>query len=245
MKLTVKKFGELTGVSVRTLHHYDAIGLLSPDFTDPQTGYRYYGEQALRRMQAILFYRELDFPLQTIGELLASPQYDTQAALREQKRLLLLKKQRLERVIAALEWAEKGESMDFQAFDNSQMEAYKEEVRQRWGATAAYAESATRTAAYTAADWHDLQQGMEVILADFAAAKAAGEVADGEIAEGLAARLQAFITDTQYTCTDEILLGLGEMYVADERFTANIDRHGAGTAAYIREAIRHFCGENQ
>ncbi len=95
MKVSVKKFADWVGVSVRTLHYYDEIGLLSPDDTDETTGYRYYGENAFSRMQEILFYRELDFSLKEIAEMLASPSYDKQKALRGQRELLLLKKERL------------------------------------------------------------------------------------------------------------------------------------------------------
>lgn len=110
MKLQIKEFAVLTGVSVRTLHYYDEIGLLKPSFVDEQNGYRFYDETSLERMQEILFYRELDFSLKSIGEILASPNYDKQKAFAEQKRLLTIKKERLERLIAALEQAEKEES---------------------------------------------------------------------------------------------------------------------------------------
>ena len=109
MKLQIKEFAGLTGVSVRTLHYYDEIGLLKPGFVDEQNGYRFYDEASLERMQEILFYRELDFSLKSIAELLASPNYNKQKALAKQKQLLTLKRERLTRLIAALEQAEKGE----------------------------------------------------------------------------------------------------------------------------------------
>ena len=109
MKMQIKEFAKISGVSVRTLHYYDEIGLLKPAFVDGQNGYRFYDEASLERMQEILFCRELDFPLKSITEILASPNYDKQKALAEQKRLLTLKKDRLERLIVALEQAEKGE----------------------------------------------------------------------------------------------------------------------------------------
>ena len=118
MNMQIKEFARLTGVSVRTLHYYDEIGLLKPACVDAHTGYRYYDEHSLLRMQEILFYRELDFSLKSISEILSSPNYDKQMALREQKKLLTLKKERLERLIAAIDSAAKGETV-MDVFDNS------------------------------------------------------------------------------------------------------------------------------
>ena len=121
MKMLIKEFADFTGVSVRTLHYYDEIGLLTPSYVDEQTGYRYYDGICLERMQEILFYRELDFPLKNICELLSSPGYDKQKALEQQKRLLVLKKERLERLIDALDSAKRGEYV-MTAFDNKEYE---------------------------------------------------------------------------------------------------------------------------
>ena len=137
MKMQIKEFAEFTGVSVRTLHYYDEIGLLVPAHIDECTGYRYYDETSLLRMQEILFYRELDFSLKCIGELLSSPNYDKSKALREQKHLLILKKERLERLISAIDGAVKGDNI-MSAFDNSEFEKYKAEAKERWGKTDAY-----------------------------------------------------------------------------------------------------------
>ena len=143
MKLRVREFARLAGVSVRTLHYYDEIGLLKPAEVSEGNGYRLYDENSLLRMQEIRFYRELDFPLKSILELLSSPNYDRTAVLTEQKRLLTLKKERLERLISALDDAVKGEIV-MDAFDNSKFEEYREEVKERWGGTGAYAEFARR-----------------------------------------------------------------------------------------------------
>ena len=121
MKMQINEFAKLAGVSVRTLHYYDEIGLLKPAFVDEQNGYRFYDEISLERMQEILFYRELDFELKSIAEILSSPDYDKQKALAEQRKLLILKKERLERIIAALDSAEKGK-ITMSAFDNSDYE---------------------------------------------------------------------------------------------------------------------------
>ena len=137
MKMLIKEFAEFTGVSVRTLHYYDEIGLLTPAFVDRTTGYRFYDEKSILRMQEILFYRELDFSLKSIGEILSSPNYDKHKALNQQKRLLALKKERLERLMSAIDSAAKGENV-MKAFDNSEFEKYKAEAKEKWGQTDAY-----------------------------------------------------------------------------------------------------------
>ena len=130
--MQIKEFAEFTGVSVRTLHYYDEIGLLAPAFVDKTTGYRFYDENSFLRMQEILFYRELDFSLKSIREILSSPNYNKSKALNEQKQLLMLKKERLERLISAIEGAMKGENV-MTAFDNSEFEKYKFVVKEKWG----------------------------------------------------------------------------------------------------------------
>ena len=137
MKMLIKEFADFTGVSVRTLHYYDEIGLLLPAVVDRYTGYRFYDENSLLRMQEILFYRELDFSLKSIGEILSSPNYDKSKALKEQKQLLILKKERLERLISAIDSAVKGENV-MKAFDNSEFEKHKAEAKEKWGKTDAY-----------------------------------------------------------------------------------------------------------
>ena len=241
MKLQIKEFAELTGVSVRTLHYYDEIGLLKPSFVDEQNGYRFYNEASLERMQEILFYREMDFSLRSIGELLASPTYDKQKALAEQKQLLILKKARLERLIIALEEAEKG-VITMNAFDNSEYETarqqYEDEAKQRWGTTDAYKESQTKTADYSKDKWNGVLAGMNDIFAEFASCKNCGGSTADETAQRLVRKLQDYITANFYHCTDEILAGLGQMYVCDERFKNNIDSNGEGTAEFVSEAIK-------
>ena len=237
MKLLIKEFAELTGVSVRTLHYYDEIGLLQPACVDRSNGYRFYDETSLLRMQQILFYRELDFSLKSIAEILSSPNYDKDLALTQQKQLLLLKKERLERLISAIDDAMKGANV-MCAFDNKEFEQYKAEAKQRWGSTDAYREYEAREQSpqtqQSAAD------GMDVIFAEFACCMKNGEAAESAAAQDLVEKLQQHITDHFYTCTPQILASLGQMYVADERFQANIDKHGVGTAAFASAAIAHY-----
>lgn len=245
MKLHVREFAKLTGVSVRTLHFYDEIGLLKPSSVDEQNGYRFYDECSLTRMQEILFYRELDFPLKEIRMILSSPDYDKQNALKEQKRLLTLKKERLERLISALDGAMKGEIVNMNVFDNSEFEAkreeYAKEAKEKWGDTAAYKESAEKTAEYSADMWEQVNSVMNDRIAEFADFKRKGFAPDSKQAQALAKNWQDFITENYYTCTKEILASLGDMYVADQRFLKNIDRHGNGTARFMSDAIKAYC----
>lgn len=230
--MQIREFSRLTGVSVRTLHYYDQIGLLRPARVDKDSGYRYYDEASLLRMQQILFYRELDFSLKDICRILSSPNFDAQQALAEQRQLLSLKKQRLERLIAAIDDHVKGE-INMHAFDNREFEQYREEVKEKWGHTQAYAEYQQKGKQ----DYNALTAGMDAIMAEFAACRQNGYAPASAEAQALVKKLQGYITENFYNCTDAILAGLGEMYVADDRFRANIDRHGDGTAEFIRQAI--------
>ena len=243
MKMQINEFAKLTGVSVRTLHYYDEIGLLKPAFADVQNGYRFYDEKSISRMQEILFYRELDFPLKAISEILSSPDYDKKKALAEQRKLLILKKERLERIIDALDGAEKGKII-MTAFDNNYEAArkqYEAEAKERFGNTDAYKEHTQKTANYTKDIWQSVNDGLTLVFAEFSECMKSGNSADSNEAQDLVKKLQNYITDNYYTCSKEILAGLGQMYVADERFKANIDKQGEGTAEFVSSAIEIFC----
>ena len=243
MKMHIKEFAKLTSVSVRTLHYYDEIGLLKPAFVDEQNGYRFYDENSLLRMQEILFYRELDFPLKSILEILSSPDYDKQKALVEQRKLLKLKKERLERIIDALDGATKGK-VTMAAFENSDYETarkqYEVEAKQRWGETDAYKEHAEKTVNYTKDKMQGVNDGLMAIFEKFADCMKNGNTADSDEAQLLVKGLQNYITENYYTCTNQILAGLGQMYVADERFKTNIDKYGSGTAEFASKAIESY-----
>ena len=244
MKMHIKEFSELCGVSVRTLHYYDEIGLLKPAFVDEQNGYRFYDEKSLERIQEILFYRELDFSLKSISEILSSPDYDKQKALKEQRKLLILKKQRLERIIDALDDAEKGK-ITMNAFDNNDFDTarkqYEAEAKERWGKTDAYKEHEQKTADYSKDKWQQVNDGLNAVLAQFADCLQSGQAPDSNEAQALVKELQSYITENYYTCGNDILKGLGQMYVADERFKNNIDKHATGTADFISKAIEFYC----
>ena len=245
MKYQIKEFAKLTDVSVRTLHYYDETGLLKPAFVDEQNGYRFYDENSLARMQEILFYRELDFPLKDILKILSSPDYDRKKALEAQKELMILKKIRIEKLISALDDAVKGVKINMKVFDNSEFEEkreeYAREAKEKWGNTEAYSEFEKKTGSFSTDDIRSLATGIDEVMAEFAECMKNGSAPDSAEAKGLVRKLQNYITETSYTCTDEILAGLGQMYTADERFIKNIDRHGEGTAQFISDAIDKYC----
>ena len=239
MKMPIKEFARLSGVSVRTLHYYDQIGLLRPAAVDAQTGYRFYDETSLLRMQEVLFYRELDFPLKSIAEILASPHYNKEEALEEQRKLLTLKKERLERLIGAIDGALKGENV-MKAFDNSKMDQYLSKAKERWGKTEAWQEYEEKSVGRTAETERDLGEQLMDIFAQLGALR--GQEPGSESVQQVVAALQQFITENYYTCTKEILRNLGQMYTMVGSMKDNIDaRGGAGTAELAQKAIEIYC----
>ena len=237
---TVKEVSRMTGVSVRTLHHYDAIGLLKPTAVTG-AGYRLYDDAALSRLQNILLFRELQFPLKEIKVILDSPDFDPAAALEQQIRLLELQYRHIGDMIAfARALQKKGEViMDFKPFDTSEMEQYKAEAKAKWGTTSAYREFAQKDAAGFAQSGRELME----LLAGFGAMRQLPP--DAPAVQEKTAALQAFITEHYYTCTGEVLHSLGQMYTEDERFRRNIDQAGGeGTAAFVRQAIEAYCARN-
>ncbi len=243
MRLSIGSLSKLSGVSIRALHHYDQIGLLQPSEV-AESGYRYYDDAAIERLWQILFYRELDFPLAEIGEILDSPSFDRNRALTEHRNLLTQKRERLDRLIELVSNAMKGEqNMEFKPFDTSEIDAlreqYAEEAKARWGNTDAYRESTKRATQWTEADKKRMEAESGEIFSGFAALVGT-DPADARV-QALVARWKAFISQSYYNCTNEILAGLGQMYIADERFMKNIDKFGAGTAKLMSDAIAVYC----
>lgn len=240
---TVKQVSALTGISVRTLHYYDEIGLLVPT-TNTQSGYRLYDDHAIARLQQILFYKELDFPLSEIRQILDSPAFDSQKALEQQKNLLIMKRDRLNNLISLVDDVMKGENkMSFQEFDMKKIEAtreaYAKEAKERWGKTEAYAESERKTKGYSKEDWKRITEEAENIYRGFVDKMDAAP--DSPEVQELVQQWQNHITKNYYPCSKEILAGLGEMYVSDPRFIQNIDQHKGGLAQFMHDAIQIFC----
>lgn len=241
---TVREMSRLTGVSVRTLHHYDAIGLLKPSQISP-AGYRLYDSDALARLQSILLFRELRFPLKEIKAMLDKPDFDPREALEQQIKLLELQAAHLQTLIRfAREVQRKGvEQMDFHAFNREELDRYTQEVRERWGATQAYAEFAEKSRGLSQGQ---REEAVAQLLSRFAwlgALRDQHSPADPAVQEALS-DLQAFITEHYYHCTNEILQGLGKMYVCDDRMKHTIDQAGGdGTAEFVHSAIEACCAE--
>lgn len=238
---TVKEVSNITGVSVRTLHHYDAIGLLKPTRMT-EAGYRLYDDTALRRLQTILLFRHLQFPLKEIKEILDSPGFEPKEALAQQIHLLELQRQHLDALIAHARQIQKTGviTMDFSAFDTTEMDKYAREAKARWGKTEAYREFEQKTAVQTPAQMQETGNALMVIFAQFGAIRHT-DPASGE-AQALVAKLQGFITEHYYTCTKQILRGLGQMYIAGDSMTENIDHAGGeGTAEFANQAIEIYC----
>lgn len=237
--MTIQEVSKLAGISVRALHYYDAIGLLPPTKLT-EAGYRLYDDTAIARLQSILLFRELEFPLKDIKRILDDPNFDQTDALADQIKLLELRQERLGRLISlARETLETGVTpMKFNAFDKTEQEKFAAEVKEKWGHTAAYREYRRREEDGTTGDSTDLMN----CFAKLGKLKRLDPAAPES--QAAVRELQQFITDHFYTCTPEILAGLGEMYVADERFRQNIDKAGGeGTAEFAAQAIGVYCGK--
>ncbi|MDE7249118.1 MAG: MerR family transcriptional regulator [Lachnospiraceae bacterium] len=242
---TVKEVSRLTGVSVRTLHHYDAIGVCKPSKVT-EAGYRLYDDTALERLQAVLLFRELQFPLKEIREMLDSPIFDPKEALDQQIRLLELQKKHIEQLISfACEIKDKGvKEMNFDAFDKTEVDQYAAEVKERWGNTKAYKQWEERAGKKTSDELRESNAGLMALFAEIGERKELPP--EDESVQQKIEELQKFITDNYYTCTDEILSGLGQMYVNDERMKCNIDKAGGeGTAEFTSRAISIYLSKKK
>ena len=238
---TVKEVSKLTGVSVRTLHHYDEVGLLKPTKVT-QAGYRLYDDGSLRRLHTILLLKELQFSLKDIRAILDAPGFDPMKALSQQIELLELQRQHLTELIAHARQIQKTGviPMDFSSFDTAKIDRYAAEAKEKWGKTDAYKEYDAKTAGQ---DKSQIQATGDKLMDIF---RQFGEIrhlspACAE-AQALVEKLQSFITDNYYTCTKQILFGLGQMYAAGDEMNENIDKAGGeGTGAFARDAIIHYC----
>lgn len=243
--ITVCEASRISGVSIRTLHYYDKLGLL-PAAKVTEAGYRLYDQAALERLQIILLFRELEFPLKEIGRILDSTDFDRNRALEQQIQLLELKKERLEKIIGLAKKMKTtgGEHMSFQEFDDGKIKEYEKRAKESWGHTEAYREYEKKAEGRTVQEQKKLGIEMMRIFEEI------GQIREQEpdCAEALALvkKLQEYISEHYYSCSNDILLSLGEMYVAGGAFTDNIDRAGGkGTAAFADRAIRAYCGKGQ
>ncbi|MER5744234.1 MerR family transcriptional regulator [Streptomyces sp. NPDC002225] len=244
MEYSVGQVAGFAGVTVRTLHHYDGIGLLSPTGRS-RAGHRRYGDGDLDRLQQILFYRELGFPLDEIAVLLDDPGADPQQHLRRQHRLLTERIAELRKMAEAVEKTMEARKMGinltpeekFEVFGDKDPEAHAEEAERRWGGTAAYAESQRRAARYTKDDWKRMKAEVDEWTAAYVALMEAGEPATGERAMDLAEAHRHHVTGWFHECGVEMHRGLAEMYVSDPRFRAFYDGMRPGLAEHLWDAI--------
>jgi DNA-binding transcriptional MerR regulator len=242
--MSVGRLSKLTGVTIRTLHHYDQIGLLPPSDRS-ESGYRLYNAGDLERLHRILFYRELGFALDAIAELLSEPQVSAIDHLRRQRELLNGRIARLQAMAAAVDRELEAQQMGieltpeerFELFGDGYSDELAAEAEQRWGDTEAWQESQRRTSQYSKDDWRQMKAESGRIEQGFVEAKTAGQAPQSAVAMDLAERHRAQITQWFYDCPPEAHSGLGRMYVADERFTAYYEKLAPGLAAYVSAAI--------
>ncbi|MGC4805104.1 MerR family transcriptional regulator [Micromonospora sp. DT233] len=244
MAYTVGQVAKAAGVTVRTLHHYDEIGLLSPSGRT-SAGYRRYDDADLDRLQLVRYYRELDFPLEEITAILDDPAADPAAHLRRQHELLNGRIGRLQEMVAAIELAMEARRMNirltpqerFEVFGDFDPDAHSAEAQQRWGDGEAYRESSRRTAGYAKEDWLRIKADNEDWGRRIGAVLDSGAPADGPEAMALAEEHRQLISRWFYDCSYEIHTGLADMYLADDRFTAHYENIHPGLTAYLNEAI--------
>ena len=241
---TVGEVARLSRVSVRTLHHYDEIGLLVPSGRSPG-GYRLYSARDLRRLQQILLYRELEFGLDEIAGMLADPGTDTDDHLRRQHRLMRARRDRVIALLGAIEKEMEARKMgmaltpeeQFELFGTDNMDEVTAEAEERWGDTDAWRESRRRSAAYTKEDWVTIKAEADADIAGFADAIRAGEPPTGTTAMDLAEEHRQHLGRWFYDCGYGMHRGLAELYVSDPRYMASYDEIEPGFSQYVHDAI--------
>lgn len=250
----------MAGVSVRTLHYYDQIELLKPSFIS-ENGYRHYGESELMLLQQILFFRELEFPLDKIKEIINNPKFDMLLAMADHKELLKIKKRRIEDLLQTVDktilklkkdsppsliradaMEGTGETVEdkelFESFSEEKMEEYKREAEARWGNTEAYKQSQARIKSWTKKDIKKVSKEWADIAKSYA-----DNMDKGFDSSEVQAIVQTHWDQINkfYDCTTEIFCGLGDMYVNDERFARNYNKFHPGLANFVRDAMHYYC----
>jgi len=239
--MTVNEVSKLTGVSIRTLQYYDTIGLLPPtEYTE--AGYRLYDDTAMERLQQILLFKELEFPLKEIKTIIDAPNFDRNKALEQQIELLTMKKEHLENLI---NFARKIKTtgvnkMDFNVFDTTKMDEYARKAKEQWGETSEYKEYKEKASNQSSDTQKIAWQNLMLIFVEFGKMK--DKNPDNEAVQFQVKKLQDYISEHFYKCSKEILKGLGAMYASGGEFTENIDRAaGIGTAVFAAKAIEIYC----
>lgn len=249
MSYTIKQLARSAGVTVRTLHYYDEIGLLKPSFIK-ENGYRYYEERDAVRLQQILFFRELDFALEDIVQIINAPGYQMLKALADQKRLLEMKRSRLDDLLETIQKTmiklKEGESMSneerFAAFANDQLEQYKDEVKARWGETEAYKQWAERSKRWTKADLQRINEEGQAIILALAQGMEKG-VAHAEV-QAQVERYHHYLNQF-FDCPYQMYRNFGKMYAEDARFAKNFNKVAPHLAEFMRDAIAYYCDQHE
>lgn len=242
--MTVHEVSKLSGISIRTLQYYDSIGLLKPaDYTE--AGYRLYDDASLEKLQIILLFRELEFPLKDIKKLIENPNFDTGKALDQQMRLLELRREHIDNLLNLAKGLKKRGAdnlMDFSAFDKKKIEQYAEEAKRTWGDTDAYKEYAAKAKDRTPEESFNIGKDLMKIFTEFGGMKDLPP--ESEEVQKQVKKLQDYITEHMYTCTKEILSQLGSAYSAGGEMNENIDKAGGpGTGVFADKAIQIYCSK--
>ena len=239
--MTVNEVSKLTGVSIRTLQYYDSIGLLKPsEYT--ASGYRLYDDASLERLQQILLFKELEFPLKEIKMIIDAPNFDRSRALEQQIELLTMKKEHLENLIHFARGIKMlgVKKMDFTVFDTRKLDEYSKRAKEQWGKSSEYKEFEEKAKNWTDEDQQSIMHDFMQIFAEFGQMMAL-EPSAGNV-QLQVKKLQDYISEHFYHCTKEILNGLGKMYAGGGEFTENIDKVGGeGTAEFTAKAIEIYC----
>lgn len=242
--MIVNEVSRLTGVSIRALQYYDKIGLLPPaDYTE--VGYRLYDDETLQKLQIILLFRELEFPLKDIRRIIESPVFDREKALEQQIHILELKKEHIENLIDLARGVKKSgvkDMTDFTAFDTAKIDDYIAKAREYWGDTAAFKEFEEKNADRTSEENAGINTELMKIFAQFGGMKDM-DPASPKVQKQVK-KLQDYITDKFYKCTNTILSSLGHAYSAEGEMNRNIDKAGGkGTGEFVDKAIQIYCSK--
>lgn len=245
MSYTVKQLAKLAGITVRTLHHYDAIGLLKPQ-VNPSNRYRLYGDEDVAYLQQILFFRELEFSLEEIKRIMEAPEYDSRQALQEQKKLLELRKERLERLLETIEQTMQTKGGDhmsnddkFSAFNDQTYQKHKDEAKARWGSTEAFKQSMERIGKLSKEEFARIREEGEDIARKTASLMENGAAFDSPKIQEQIGRFYDHLKNF-YEPSYEMFRGLGQMYVDDPRFRNVYEQRAKGFAVFMRDAMKHY-----
>jgi DNA-binding transcriptional MerR regulator len=252
--LTVRAVARLTKISIRTLHHYDEIGLFRPA-ARTAAGYRLYSQEDLERLQQILLFRELGFPLEEIRRIVTHPNFDVAAALVKQRELLVERVGHLHRILGAVDRALAARGDDamstpatpeemFEVF-GGEPAAHQQEAQRRWGDSEAFRESKRRAAGYRKEQWQEMKAEAEQITLALAEVMTSGAAADSAAAIDVAERHRQHVERWFYPCPAPLHAGLGRLYVDDARFAAHFDGVRAGLASYASVAWQANAARSQ